>query len=73
MEGMRNAPVTQYRNRNGLNGYATVNDTPDGEEDILHPNIDWLKQFAVVVQKRPSTTAAQGGTVDSVRVRSPLS
>lgn len=70
-EGMRNAPATQFRNRNGLNGYATVVDTPNGEDEILHPNSDWLEQFAVVVQKRRCRSAPGGATVDTVQIRSP--
>lgn len=71
MEGMRHAPVTQFRNRNGLNGYATVVETPDGEDEILHPNSEWLKQFAIVVQKRRCNSAPGGATIDTVQIRSP--
>lgn len=70
-EGMRNAPATQFRNRNGLNGYATVVETPDGENEILHPNSDWLEQFAIVVRKRRCNNAPGGALVDTVQVRSP--
>jgi len=68
---MRNAPVTQFRNRNGLYGYATVVDTPDGEDEVLHPDTDWLEQFAVVVQKKRCESAPGGAVVDRVQVRSP--
>jgi len=71
MEGMRNAPATQFRNRNGLNGYATVVETPDGEDEILHPSSDWLEQFAVVVQKRHCYSAPGGTTVEAVQIQSP--
>lgn len=71
-EGMRNAPATQFRNKNGLNGYATVIEMPDGEDEILHPNSEWLEQFAVVVQKQQCNSAPEGATMDTVQVRSPL-
>ena len=71
-EGMRSEPATQIRQKDGLNGYATVINTPSGDDEVLHPNDDWLKQFAVVVQKRRRASAPGGSEIEMVRVRSPL-
>ncbi|KAL8822187.1 MAG: hypothetical protein Q9191_007072 [Dirinaria sp. TL-2023a] len=72
-EGMRCESATQYRHRNGLHGYATTVETPDGGEgEVLHPNEDWLDQFAVVVMKKRCTTAKGGSETERIRIRSPL-
>ena len=71
-EGMRGTSATQFRNKKGLNGYATVVETPSGEDEILEPKDDWLQQFAVIVQKRRCASAPGGAEIDTVRVRSPL-
>ena len=69
---MRGCSATQFRNDKGLNGYATVIDTPSGEEEILQPNEDWLDQFAVIVKKKRNAHASGGTEVEALRVRSPL-
>ena len=72
-EGMRCESATQYRHRNGLHGYATAVETPAGDEgEVLHPNEDWLDQFAIVVMKKRCTTAKGGSETEKIRIRSPL-
>ena len=72
-EGMRCESAMQYRNRNGLHGYATTVETPEGGEgEVLHPNEDWLDQFAVVVMKKRNATANGGSEIERIRIKSPL-
>lgn len=72
-EGRRCESATQYRHPNGLHGYATTVETPDGGEgEVLHPNEDWLDQFAVVIMKKRCPTAKGGSEIEKIRIRSPL-
>ena len=74
-EGMRCEVATQYRDRRGLFGYRT--EVPSEEKDeepnhVLHPDEEWLNQFAILVRKRVNPSAKGRSDFDSIRVRSPL-
>lgn len=72
-EGMRGESAMQYCHRRGLNGYATVVQRPEGGEDeVLHPNQDWLEQFAIIVMKRKNPSAEGGSWIERLRIQSPL-
>lgn len=72
-EGMRPEAITQFPNRRGLDGYATKVDTPSEEsEELLQPDKDWLKQFAVVIRRNRYPHSDSFTSVLSVLVQSPI-
>ena len=71
-EGMRCEVAHQTRDRRGRHGFRTAPVPEDKEAYILHPNEDWLKQFAIVARKRVTPRATDKAELDSIRIRSPL-